>query len=456
MNHLQDTTKVCTKCPYFSYSVLFCRGLGNSTDSLTNNTRTSENSTSPSTSSTAAEPSGFSTSEAPTEIEDDWSPAETFLYTGDPSTLVAGRCSRAYSTRGQMGPLPLSFTAPLRPAMDALANTANFLNMIFQASDLHESTVQEDMEWYHALVRALLEADVLIRRALFTFDADPTAQVPQLVLHATRSPMAKVQTIILQDLSKAWESLHPPAPAPDDSWFRKLKFPESSQPITALSKRVLLNDLNTLDTPKWGQGDSYVTNRSGVRWDSAPFLDCMDERFVPGWMLTLSTSFFGLKPDLTPEFRLGPAHIQTASNNSHINTGTHIEVTPLMMSVIIEIWLRRCRCKEGYYSPDVSPQDSGKSTDINDSNGMCYPNMPICLPCWPGCKSCQDGTPCWVQEDWLLRSGVLAIQGVFMLLIFISMLVSISSQTISNGFRSGDCGGQAIWGSTPSLSVLVK
>lgn len=283
----------------------------NSTESLTNNTRTSENSTSPSTSSTAAEPSGFSTSEAPTEIEDDWSPAETFLYTGDPSTLVVGRCSRAYSTRGQMGPLPLSFTTPLRPAMDALANTANFLNMIFQASDLHESTVQEDMEWYHALVRALLEADVLIRRALFTFDADPTAQVPQLVLHATRSPMAKVQTIILQDLSKAWESLHPPAPAPDDSWFRKLKFPESSQPITTLSKRVLLNDLNTLDTPKWGQGDSYVTNRSGVRWDSAPFLDCMDERFVPGWMLTLSTSFFGLKPDLTPEFRLGPAHIQT-------------------------------------------------------------------------------------------------------------------------------------------------
>ncbi|XP_035770372.1 probable G-protein coupled receptor 158 [Neolamprologus brichardi] len=364
----------------------------NSTDSLTNNTRTSENSTSPSTSSTAAEPSGFSTSEAPTEIEDDWSPAETFLYTGDPSTLVAGRCSRAYSTRGQMGPLPLSFTAPLRPAMDALANTANFLNMIFQASDLHESTVQEDMEWYHALVRALLEADVLIRRALFTFDADPTAQVPQLVLHATRSPMAKVQTIILQDLSKAWESLHPPAPAPDDSWFRKLKFPESSQPITALSKRVLLNDLNTLDTPKWGQGDSYVTNRSGVRWDSAPFLDCMDERFVPGWMLTLSTSFFGLKPDLTPEF---------------------------------SSWFwRRCRCKEGYYSPDVSPQDSdGAPVNESDSNGMCYPNMPICLPCWPGCKSCQDGTPCWVQEDWLLRSGVLAIQGVFMLLIFISMLV---------------------------------
>ncbi|XP_063331810.1 metabotropic glycine receptor [Pelmatolapia mariae] len=410
----------------------------NSTDSLTNNTRTSENSTSPSTSSTAAEPSGFSPSEAPTEIEDDWSPAEAFLYTGDPSTLVVGRCSRAYSTRGQMGPLPLSFTAPLRPAMDALANTANFLNMIFQASDLHESTVQEDMEWYHALVRALLEADVLIRRALFTFDADPTAQVPQLVLHATRTPMAKVQTIILQDLSKAWESLHPPAPAPDDSWFRKLKFPESSQPITALSKRVLLNDLNTLDTPKWGQGDSYVTNRSGVRWDSAPFLDCMDERFVPGWMLTLSTSFFGLKPDLTPEFR-GVIRVdvniqdidldQCATGegwfaDTHQCNRTTMECIPIPGRGF-RLGQYCCRCKEGYYSPDVSPQDSdGAPVNESDSNGMCYPNMPICLPCWPGCKSCQDGTPCWVQEDWLLRSGVLAIQGVFMLLIFISMLVA--------------------------------
>lgn len=289
----------------------------NSTDFLTNSTGTSDISSSPPSSIRPPEPSGFAVtpSEAPTE-KDDWSPAETFLYTGDPSTVEVARCSRAYSLPGQTGPLPSSFGAPLRPAMDALASTANFLNMIFQASDLRESTVQEDMEWYHALVRALLEADVLIQRALLTFDADPTAQVPQLVLHATRNPTAKVQTIVLQDLSKAWESLHPPTPAPDDSWFRRFKFPESNQPVAALSKRVLLNDLSTLDTPKWGQGDSYVTNRSGVHWASAPFLDCKDGRFVPSWMLTLSTSFYGLKPDLTPEFRLGPTHTHNANTQA--------------------------------------------------------------------------------------------------------------------------------------------
>ncbi|MED6258334.1 hypothetical protein ATANTOWER_006004, partial [Ataeniobius toweri] len=280
-----------------NFPTVLSRETANSTDFLTNTTR------SPETFPTELFKFGEITSESPTEAEDDWSPAETFLYTGDPSTITMARCSRAYSTKGQTGSLPRNFNVPLRPALDALANTANFLNMVFQASDLRESTVDEDMEWYHAMVRSILEADLLIQRALLTFDADPTALVPQLVLCATRNPSGKKQAILLQDLSKAWDSLHPPAPAPDDSWFRRLKFQESSQPTAALSKRVLLNDLTTLDTPKWGQGDSYVTNRTGVKYASAPFLDCKDGYFEPGWVLTLSTSFYGLKPDLTPEFR---------------------------------------------------------------------------------------------------------------------------------------------------------
>lgn len=280
------------------------REMANSTDFSTNATGSSE------ALPTYLPDFGEIPSQAPTVLEDDWSPAETFLYTGDPSTMNMARCSWAFSTRGQTGSLPKNFNAPLQPALDALANAANFLNMVFQASDLRESTMDEDMEWYHALVRSLLEADVLIQRALLTFDADPTAPVPQLVLRATRNLTGRQQAILLQDLSKAWDSLHPPAPAPDDSWFRRLKFPESGQPTAALSKRVLLNDLTTLDTPKWGQGDSYVTNRAGVQYSSAPFLDCKDGYFEPGWMLTLSTSFYGLKPDLTPEFRSVPAHSQ--------------------------------------------------------------------------------------------------------------------------------------------------
>ncbi|CAJ1054153.1 LOW QUALITY PROTEIN: probable G-protein coupled receptor 179 [Xyrichtys novacula] len=377
-------------------------------------------------------------SEPPTDLEEDWSPAETFLYTGDLLTLVGGRCSRPYSPPGQTGSLPASFSAPLRPALDALANTANFLNLIFQASDLRESTVQEDLEWYHALVRALLEADLLIQRALLTFDADPTAPVPQLVLRASRDPVAKIQTSILQDLSKSWELLHPPAPAPDDSWFRSFKFPESRQTPPVLSKRVLLNDLDTLETPKWRRGDSYVTNRSGVRWSGAPFLDCRDGRFVPGWMLTLSTSFYGLKPDLTPEFR-GVIRVDVKIQDIDLNqcaTGdgwfadthqcnrTNMECVPIPGRGF-RLGQYCCRCREGYYNPETLIQDlDGGPVNRSEDGRACYPNLPVCLPCWPGCRSCQDGSPCWVQEAWLLRAAVLAVQGVFMLLIFVSMLVA--------------------------------
>ncbi|KAM8878690.1 metabotropic glycine receptor [Spinachia spinachia] len=398
-----------------------------------------DNSTGLSTSSTGTSKASPSRTSRPTEppSEDDWSPAETFLYTRDPLVLEAARCSRAYSPPGMSGSLPASFGAPLRPALDALANAANFLNMIFQASDLRESTVQEDMEWYHALVRALLEGDPLIRRALLTFDADPTSSVPQLVLCASRNPTAKVQTIVLQDLSKAWESLHPPAPAPDDSWFRSFKFPESNQPAAALSKRVLLNDLSTLDTPKWRQGDSYVTDHSGVRWGGSPFLDCEDGLFLADWMLTLSTSFYGLKPDLTPEFR-GVIRVdvniqdidldQCATGDgwfadTHQCNRTSMECVP-SPGQGFQLGQYCCRCKEGYYDPETSPADSDGGPANRSDGGACYPNMPICLPCWPGCGSCRDGAPCRVQEAWLLRAGVLALQGFFMLLIFVSMLVA--------------------------------
>lgn len=72
----------------------------------------------------------------------------------------------------------------------------------------------------------------------------------------------------------------------------------------------------------------------------------------------------------------------------------------------------------------VGVDADGAPVNGSDDGGVCYPNLPICLPCWPGCKSCQDGAPCWVQEAWLLRASVLAVQGVFMLLIFVSMLVA--------------------------------
>ncbi|XP_061685369.1 metabotropic glycine receptor [Syngnathoides biaculeatus] len=368
------------------------------------------------------------TSEAPQE--DNWLPAESFFYSGDSSAVGKARCSRAYSPPGQPGPLPGGMRAALRPALDALANTANFLNMIFQASDLRESSVPEDMEWYHALVRALLEATGPVRQVLLTFDCDPTGTTPQLVLQASRGPPSGMPTILLQDLSKSWDRLHPPAPAPDDGWFRRFKFPAAAQP-PALAKRVLLNDLSTLETPKWGRGDSYVSNRSGVSWADAPYLDCKDGRFVPRWMLTLSTAFYGLKPDLTPEFRgvirmdvdIQDMDLDQCTTqdgwfaDTHQCNRTSMECVPIPRRGF-RLGQYCCRCKEGYYDIDTANKDAGGDGDA------CYPSMPKCLPCWPGCGRCQDGAPCWVQEDRPLRATVMAAQATFMALVFISMLAA--------------------------------
>ncbi|KAI4792992.1 hypothetical protein KUCAC02_032998 [Chaenocephalus aceratus] len=83
-----------------------------------------------------------------------------------------------------------------------------------------------------------------------------------------------------------------------------------------------------------------------------------------------------------------------------------------------------CRCRDGYYDPETIPQDSDGGFMNSSIEGVCYPDLPVCLPCWPGCSSCRDGTPCWVQQGGVLRGAVLTLQGIFMILIFVSMLVA--------------------------------
>ncbi|CAL8288920.1 unnamed protein product [Arctogadus glacialis] len=391
---------------------------------------------------------------APEEPDGGSAAAESFLYSGDRAALALGGCSRSYRPGARNPAPPGGSYGPLGAAADGLANTANFLNLVFQASDLREATLEEDMEWYHALARALLEDTPLVQRALLTFDAEPAAEpaakaaTPRLVLVALRGPGLKVPTILLQDLTKAWETLHPPGPpagpAPgsgpdwDDGWFFDLKFPGAgARALGALSKRVLFNDLATLDTPKWKRGDGYVTNRSGVRWADSPFLECKDGRFLPAWLLTLSTSFYGLKPDLTPEFRgviRVDVDIQSIDvdqcavgegwfSDTHQCNRTSMECEPIAGQGF-RLGQYCCLCKEGYYTLDQQKGGVDEAEVGNGTTRTCYPSLPVCLPCWPGCSACLDGSPCRVQEDWVLRSGVMAGQGAFMVLVFFSMMAA--------------------------------
>ncbi|XP_051967766.1 probable G-protein coupled receptor 158 [Xyrauchen texanus] len=380
-------------------------------------------------------PSILPTSQGPTptvkvNVEEDWSAAENYLYTGDTSSLASSTCTQPFQLPILRGAPPRDLPPLLNQAIGSLTNAANFLNLIFQASELRETSVREDIEWYHALVRAMLEGHRpgLVRQAFLTFDADPIIQQPQLVLRASKG---SAQDILLQDLTAAWSGFLPPAP--DQGWFNTFK--SSSPPLHAMSKRVLLNDLSTLDTPKWARGDSYVINSSGVHWGEAPFLECEGGRFLPGWLISLSMPFYGLKPDLRPEFR-GVVRVDVNIQgfnmdqcaignfwfaNTHQCNRTSMECEPIPQQGF-RMGQYCCRCKKGYYSP--VPDIRHKMGSRVNGTRACYPDVPVCLPCWPGCAQCEDGTPCWVQEDWLLRAGVLAVQGLFMVLVVISMLVA--------------------------------
>lgn len=234
------------------------------------------------------------------EEQQDWSAPETYLYTGDASVLRSSICYNSFQLTDQHGAVPQDIKVLLYQTTVSLTNAVNFLNLIFQASELRETSIREDIEWYHALVRSLLvgEKPNLVRHALLSFDADPTASQPQLVLWASKGLS---QDIYLQDLTLAWEKLHLLNYGLDQAWFTLLK--SNSLSFPSLSRQVLLNDLSTLDTPKWAHGGTYVTNSSGLQWGEAPFLQCKDGRLLPGWLLTLSMPFYGLKPDLSPEFR---------------------------------------------------------------------------------------------------------------------------------------------------------
>ncbi|GAB0199019.1 probable G-protein coupled receptor 179 [Grus japonensis] len=218
--------------------------------------------------------------------------ALAFLQTGDAQRLARANCSRGVVAGAPgLGPPP-ALRAALRAAPEALAHAANFLNMLFQTNDIREASVAEDVEWYQALVRSLTEGHPWVRRAVLALDAHPLAAKPRLMLQATKGD----SEILLQDVSAAAPSLG--NLSWDNEWFNALK----CQRTPLLRKRVLSNDLRSMETPKWQRGDSYVGEPGHVRW-SPPFLECRDGRFLPAWAVTLSSAFYGLKPDLSPEFK---------------------------------------------------------------------------------------------------------------------------------------------------------
>ncbi|KAM9255224.1 putative G-protein coupled receptor 179 [Cariama cristata] len=347
--------------------------------------------------------------------------ALAFLQTGDAQRLARVNCSRGV-TVGAPGPgPPPTLRATLRAAPEALAQAANFLNMLFQTNDIREASVAEDVEWYQALVRSLAEGHPWVRRAVLALDAHPLAAKPRLMLQATKGD----GEILLQDVSAAAPSLG--NLSWDNDWFNALK----SQRSPLLRKWVLSNDLRSMETPKWQRGDSYVGEPGHVRW-SAPFLECQDGRFLPTWAVTLSSAFYGLKPDLSPEFKgvvrvdieLRDVAIDQCASGPGWFADTHrcdLNSTQCVPQESRGFVLGKylCRCKPGFFG--AGGVASGAQAGAAGAEGG---SRLACRPCRQGCATCEDDVPCLIQEDRALRAAVLSCQACCMLAVFLSMLVS--------------------------------
>ncbi|XP_068516807.1 probable G-protein coupled receptor 179 [Anas acuta] len=351
--------------------------------------------------------------------------ALAFLRSGDAQRLARANCSRGVAAGAPGSGPPPALRAALRAAPEALAQAANFLNMLFQSNDIREASVAEDVEWYQALVRSLAEGHPWVRRAVLALDAHPLAAKPRLMLQAT----AGEGEIRLRDVSAAAPSLG--NRSWDNEWFNALRTQRSPQ----LRKRVLSNDLRSMETPKWQRGDSYVGEPGHVRW-SPPFLECQDGKFLPAWAVTLSSAFYGLKPDLSPEFK-GVVRVDIELRDVGINqcasgpgwfAGTHrcdlnsTQCVPQESRGFV-LGQYECRCKPGFYGAGgvaVGTRAGVAGSAVPADGG---PRL-ACRPCREGCASCVDDTPCLIQEDRALRAAILSCQASCMLAVFLSMLVS--------------------------------
>uniref|UniRef100_A0A4W2EC55 G-protein coupled receptors family 3 profile domain-containing protein n=1 Tax=Bos indicus x Bos taurus TaxID=30522 RepID=A0A4W2EC55_BOBOX len=354
----------------------------------------------------------------------------SYLYTGDSHKLKRANCSSRYELAGLPGKSPaLASSHPsLHGALDTLTHATNFLNMMLQSNKSREQNLQDDLEWYQALVRSLLEGEPSISRAAITFSTESlSAPAPQVFLQATREE----SRILLQDLSS---SAHHLANATlETEWFHGLR----------RKWRTHLHRRGSNQGPRglghsWRRRDGLSGDKSHVKW-SPPYLECENGSYKPGWLVTLSAAFYGLQPNLVPEFRgvmkvdinLQKVDIDQCSSDGWFS-GTHkchlnnSECMPIKgLGFVLGAY--QCICKAGFYHPrDFSFnnfQRRGPDHHFVESAKDVSEEVHVCLPCSEGCPYCADDSPCFVQEDKYLRLAIISFQALCMLLDFLSMLV---------------------------------
>ncbi|XP_048030273.1 LOW QUALITY PROTEIN: probable G-protein coupled receptor 158 [Megalobrama amblycephala] len=353
-----------------------------------------------------------------------------FLHTGDSSTLKHANCSRRYELAVLRGRTRGDAHHSMRGVLDTVLHATNFLNMILQTNRSRDQSPRRDMEWYHALVRSILEGDLKIHRAVVTLSSESPPEGPPVYLQATRAG----GEIILQDLSSTAHRVLKNRTA-DTEWYHEHK----NKKKTHLQKRVLSQDFASFDASV-RNGESYITDKTQIHW-SSPYLECENGNFIPRWLLTLSAGFYGLKSNRNPDFR-GVVRVDVSLQDVDIDqcsadgwfAGTHrcnlttMECLPIPgHGFVLDKY--KCHCKSGFYHPSrvavngFKRKGGVKGTEALSHHRDVPESSSHCLPCQEGCDFCKDNTPCVARGDGALRMAVLSFQGLCMLVDFISMVL---------------------------------
>ncbi|XP_050459048.1 probable G-protein coupled receptor 158 [Cataglyphis hispanica] len=80
----------------------------------------------------------------------------------------------------------------------------------------------------------------------------------------------------------------------------------------------------------------------------------------------------------------------------------------------------RCVCKRGFYYPDTKSdkryyngtviEEEYEKLMMREKNQYSEDGVFECLPCAEGCESCEDGSPCVVSLNWLMRTAILILE----------------------------------------------
>ncbi|XP_063981143.1 metabotropic glycine receptor-like [Diachasmimorpha longicaudata] len=169
------------------------------------------------------------------------------------------------------------------------------------------------------------------------------------------------------------------------------------------------------------------------RW-SKPYYDCGGGNI---WMLTYTVPFFGYAND--SYFFKGTSGIDidlrrvdidqcpVPLGSSAINIFAASDKCKKRTTECIAIpglgfrrGSYRCVCKRGFYYPDTKSleryyngtviEEEFEKLMVGEESQYSLDGIFECLPCAEGCESCEDGSPCVVSLNWLMRTAILILE----------------------------------------------